>query len=181
MSTRDNLTINCPPLNYTERGSTRVSCLACVMSSANDLAASTSDPSNHTVYRELVALEIASTFSFQGDRWLGDVAPDLLTQGQRLALAEAKERARARAAIEGRIPKHLWYTKGWPTAMPTRPEAVLLAQVRREVAATVGLEIEHATPDGVLARYAELLAQKAAKNGDAPVAMVQAAMVGIGD
>jgi len=151
------------------------------MSSANDLAASTSDPSNHTVYRELVALEIASTFSFQGDRWLGDVAPDLLTQGQRLALAEAKERARARAAIEGRIPKHLWYTKGWPTAMPTRPEAVLLAQVRREVAATVGLEIEHATPDGVLARYAELLAQKAAKNGDAPVAMVQAAMVGIGD
>jgi 3'-phosphoadenosine 5'-phosphosulfate sulfotransferase (PAPS reductase)/FAD synthetase len=151
---------------YTERGSTRVSCLACVMSSANDLVASTSDPSNHEVYRELVALEITSTFSFQGDRWLGDVAPDLLTQAQRNGLAEAKERARARAAIEQRIPKHLWYTKGWPTCMPTQPEAVLLAQVRREVATTVGLEIEYATVDGVLARYAELLAQKAAKNGN---------------
>jgi hypothetical protein len=38
-------------------------------------------------------------------------------------------------------------------------------------AATVDLEIGYATPDGVLARYAELLAQKAAKNGDAPVAI----------
>ena len=151
---------------YIERGSTRVSCLACVMSSANDLIASASDPSNHEVYWELVDLEIASTFSFQGDRWLGDVAPDLLTQGQRNGLAEAKERARARVGIEQRIPRHLWYTKGWPTAMPTRAEAELLAQVRREVAATVGLEIEHATAGGVLARYADLLKQKAAKGGN---------------
>lgn len=149
---------------YTERGSTRVSCLACVLGSQNDLAASASDPHNHDVFRELVALEIESTFSFQAGRWLGDVAPDVLTQAQRDGLRAAKERAAVREAAEARIPRHLWYTQGWPTCIPTAAEAALLAEVRRTVAGAVGLEAACTDAAAIVQRYHELIEQKHKKN-----------------
>jgi 3'-phosphoadenosine 5'-phosphosulfate sulfotransferase (PAPS reductase)/FAD synthetase len=60
---------------YTQYGSSRVSCCFCILSSQNDLAAASSCAENQAVYRDLVALEAASTFQFQLGRWLGDVAP----------------------------------------------------------------------------------------------------------
>ena len=66
-----------------------------------------------------------------------------------------------RALAESRIPRHLLYVKGWPTVMPTPAEAELIAEVRREVAVTVGVAIRYTTGAEVLARYAELMAAKA--------------------
>ena len=39
------------------------------------------------------------------------------------------------------LPGHLLFTKGWPTVMPTHEEAALIADVRRDVAAAVGLQV----------------------------------------
>ncbi len=47
--------------------------------------------------------------------------------------------------------------------MPSREEAELLAEVRREVAAALGLSIECADAQAILDRYADLMAKKAAK------------------
>ncbi len=47
--------------------------------------------------------------------------------------------------------------------MPTREEAELLAEVRREVADAIGLQIERADAQAILDRYADLMARKAAK------------------
>jgi 3'-phosphoadenosine 5'-phosphosulfate sulfotransferase (PAPS reductase)/FAD synthetase len=149
---------------YTKYGMSRISCVNCIMSSADDLRASSTCPDNHPVTRRMVALEVASTFAFQGARWLGDVRPEILGEGLRAQLADAQDRARRRVAIEARIPRHLLYTKGWPHAMPTRAEAELLAEVRREVAALLGFAVRYTDADGVLARFAELLAAKAAKD-----------------
>ncbi len=145
---------------YTHFGMSRVSCAFCIMSNASDLAASTTCPDNAAIYREMVDLEIASTFAFQGSTWLGDVAPRLLTDIQRAALAAAKERGARREKAEARIPKHLLYTKGWPTVMPTLDEARMLCEVRTEVAETLGLVVACTTPDAVLARYRELMDAK---------------------
>lgn len=81
---------------YTKYLMTRVSCVFCIMSSAGDLIASTTCPDNHDIYRTMVELEATSTFAFQSNNWLGDVAPHLL--GSELAdrLALAKESARIR-------------------------------------------------------------------------------------
>lgn len=148
---------------YTRYGMERISCAFCIMGSAGDLAASTTCPDNRDVYREMVALEIASTFGFQGGRWLADVAPHLLDDATRAAVADAKRRAALREAAEQRIPRHLFYTKGWPTVMPTPAEAEVLCSVRAEVGALLGLEVQHASPAAVVARYAELMALAAAK------------------
>jgi hypothetical protein len=45
----------------------------------------------------------------------------------------------------------------WPTIMPTRAEAQLLAEVRQIVAATVGIAIGYSDPDAILDRYAQLM------------------------
>lgn len=151
---------------YTCYNSTRVSCVYCIMGSANDLNASASCPDNADIYRTMVDLEIESTFAFQGSRWLGDVAPHLLTQERREALADAKARALRRSAAEARIPAHLLYTAGWPTGLPTLEEAALLAEVRLEVAAILGIKVRYTTADAVLARYEELIALRDAKKAD---------------
>jgi hypothetical protein len=111
----------------------------------------------------MVNLEIESTFSFQDSQWLGDVAPHLLSGEQRRGLSQAKERAAVREAAESRIPAHLLYTKGWPETMPNADEAALLCEVRRTVAAAVGLSVSYCEPQAVLNRYAELMAAKATK------------------
>jgi 3'-phosphoadenosine 5'-phosphosulfate sulfotransferase (PAPS reductase)/FAD synthetase len=148
---------------YTRYGMSRVSCAYCILAGLADLVASTTCPDNQGLYRELVAIEIISTFSFQESRWLGDVATHLLSEEMRAGLEEAKRRAALRAAAEARVPKHLLYSKGWPTAMPTRAEAALLGEVRENVAAAVGITIRYTNPDAILGRYAELIEAKAQK------------------
>lgn len=145
---------------YRIYGSSRVSCAFCVLAAQADLRAATRCEDNAAIYREIVALEIRSTFSFQGSRWLGDVAPDLLDAATRAALAEAKERAAQRQAAEALIPTHLLYTAGWPTCMPSTGEAGLLAVVRRRVAEAVRLDIGCLDAASIRDRYAVLLRQR---------------------
>ena len=148
---------------YRLYGSTRVSCAFCVLGSEHDLRASSNCADNHAIYREMVALEATSTFSFQSHRWLGDVAPALLDAGLRARLQEAKERARLRVSAEARLPEHLLFVKGWPTVLPTPGEAALIAGVRRDVAQAVGLQVHRTDRDAVLVRYRELMTVARAK------------------
>lgn len=148
---------------YVRFGMSRISCAFCIMADGADLASSAACADNADVYREMVDLEIASSFAFQGSRWLGDVAPHLLSDAQRAGLAAAKEKAARREAIEEQIPDHLLYTKGWPTVMPTLEEAELLCGVRVEIAQLLGIEVECTSPADLIARYADLMAQRAAK------------------
>ena len=140
-----------------QMGSTRVSCTYCVLSSRNNLAVATLCEANHKAYRELVSIEIASTFSFQLGSWLGDVAPHILDQEMREALADAKRRAHRREQAESRLPKHLLYQKGRPIAVPTWDEARLLSEVRKAVAEAVRVDIDYTTPAAIRDRYSELL------------------------
>lgn len=147
---------------YARYGMSRISCAFCIMSNSADLVASASCPDNAPIFRVMTRLEITSTFAFQGAKWLGDVAPQLLNVSQRAELARAKERAARRETAEARIPDHLLYENGWPNVMPTRAEAEMLAEVRREVASAVGISIQCTDADAILARYAELMAAKEA-------------------
>jgi 3'-phosphoadenosine 5'-phosphosulfate sulfotransferase (PAPS reductase)/FAD synthetase len=142
-------------------GMDRISCSYCVLGSAADLAASASCPDNADVYREMVDLELASTFSFQDKHWLADVAPHLLTADQRAELVNVKHCADVRRQEESRIPEHLLFEEGWPKVMPTHEEAELLCDVRLKVAAAVGLEgVNCLDPDALLGRYTELIQER---------------------
>ncbi|WP_244808790.1 phosphoadenosine phosphosulfate reductase family protein [Caballeronia zhejiangensis] len=145
---------------YTVYGASRVSCAYCIMSSLDDLRAAASCADNHDVYREMVRLEAESTFAFQGQRWLADVAPHLLPPELAADVARAKAAAIERQAIEAEIPAHLLFSSGWPTVRPTADEAELLASVRRRVARTVGIEVGYTSAADVMRRYDELLAQR---------------------
>jgi 3'-phosphoadenosine 5'-phosphosulfate sulfotransferase (PAPS reductase)/FAD synthetase len=147
---------------YRVYGSSRVSCSFCIMSSGPDLLAAASCEDNHEAYRLLVELEAVSGYAFQGNRWLGDVAPHLLEDDLRERLKRAKEINAKRKEIEDRIPDHLLYVKGWPTSIPSRADAELLAGVRREVASLSGIEAKYLDADSVITRYAELMTEKAA-------------------
>lgn len=147
---------------YTFHGSSRVSCAFCIMSSAADLAAAAGATENADLYREMVKLELDSTFGFQGARWLVDVAPELLSDSERSRIPDAIRRAGLRVAAEMRIPDELLYVKGWPTFVPSIEQAALIASVRRDVAAAVGLEIKYADAESVRARYEELFNAKQA-------------------
>ena len=145
---------------YTRYGMSRVSCAFCIMSNGDDMIAAATCEDNHDLYREMVALEIRSTFAFQGAKWLGDVAPHLLDAGTAYALQCAKWKAQRREQIEARIPDHLLYTAGWPTVMPTPAEADMLAEVRTEIAELLGITIACYTGKTVHDRYAALMAAK---------------------
>lgn len=145
---------------YTVFGSSRVSCAFCVLASQADLRSASSCITNHEVYRALVALEIESTFSFQEQAWLSDVAPDLLDRDTRINALAVKDKATRRELAERRIPKHLLYEAGWPHCIPTIEEAELLADVRLEVAAAAGITIGFTTPAQIVKRYADLIALK---------------------
>jgi len=150
------------------RGMSRVSCAYCVMGNRSDLATSAACPDNQDLYRAQVDIEIISSFSFQSGHWLGDIAPTLLSQEQQSGLAEAKRRAALREQAEARIPRHLLYTKGWPTVMPSREEARLLSDVRCIVADALELVIDYRDPETILARYAQLMqanTQKRSRGG----------------
>lgn len=157
---------------YTRYGMSRISCAFCIMGNAADLAASSSCPDNADVYREMVALELRSTFAFQGGKWLADLAPHLLPGGHVASVdrkvAAAKAAAAQREQLEARIPDHLLYTKGWPTVMPSESEAEMLCSVRCAVGELVGLDVKYKTPTTLIARYADLMSQKAAKDARGP-------------
>lgn len=153
---------------YTRFGMSRVSCRFCIMSSRADLAAAAAVPESSDIYRRIVALEIASTFAFQGAGWLGDVAPRLLSDAERNRLVLAKLAAARRSASEARIAPGMLYVEGWPTRMLTDAEAQLLAQVRTSVSRAVSLPgVRYLDMPSIHGRYAELMALRDAREGAA--------------
>jgi 3'-phosphoadenosine 5'-phosphosulfate sulfotransferase (PAPS reductase)/FAD synthetase len=145
---------------YTVYGASRYSCVCCIYSTAADIFAGLKCEGNHPTYRRMARLEVESTFAFQADRWLCDAAPSLLDPATRDRISESKQRARLRTDAEKRVPKHLLYTKGWPTCVPTPGEADLLCEVRSAVAAAVGLNVGYTEPAGLIARYEHLMREK---------------------
>jgi hypothetical protein len=124
------------------------------LASRADLLASSRCEYNQQVYRKIVELELESTFSFQSGHWLADVALHLLS---------AKRRALQRELAEAEIPKSLLYAAGWPTRVPTVADAVLLANVRRRVADSVGIPIAYVEPEEIILRYGQLMDLKGTK------------------
>lgn len=148
---------------YRTFGMTRVSCRWCIMSSMADMVAATKQAEGHDLYRQMVTLEIDSGFAFQGSRWLGDVAPHLLSTEQQEGLQLAKQKAVLRKEIESAITKPMFYVKGWPTRMLTDDEADILAGVRRDVTGLYGFEPRFLDRGSIHARYAELIEARAGK------------------
>lgn len=144
---------------YRVFGMSRVSCRFCIMSNLADLTAAAAQPEAHDLYRRMVALESASTFGFQGARWLGDIAPHLLDADARDAFAEGKIKALHRIAAEAKITPGMLYVKGWPTRMLTDGEADVLAVTRQKVSAVLGFHSSHLDRQSVHDRYAELIAE----------------------
>lgn len=152
---------------YERFGSSRVSCVMCILGSRNDHLAALKDERNHAVIRRMADLEIASTFKFQDSRWLCETAWEVLTDKQRARFVGldqgVRERAKAREDAEAAIPPRLLYKKGWPTAVPGRTEAELLAKVRKRVLVAVDVpapQWRFVAADDVRARYQELIQLK---------------------
>lgn len=142
---------------YTRYRSSRVSCVFCIMSSAADLSAASACADNREVYIAMVELEAASSFAFQSTRWLADVAPHLLPADLASRIEQAKVKAKLRRAVESEIPRHLFYTKGWPTSIPSATEADLIASVRRRISEMLDLGASYLTGESVHARYEALM------------------------
>lgn len=150
---------------YTRYGMQRISCVGCIMASGADLQNSISCEDNQPAFREMIELELKSTFSFQSNKWLADVNPEVLGTELAARIEPAKAAAAMRERAEARIPKHLLYEKGWPTSIPTLAEAEILAEVRREVAGLLGLEINYTDAQSIIDRFHELLAKKPTSAG----------------
>ncbi|WP_323021222.1 phosphoadenosine phosphosulfate reductase family protein [Pararhodobacter sp.] len=149
---------------YREFGMSRVSCRFCIMSNLADLSAATAQPEAHDLYRRMVDLEADSSFAFQGSRWLGDLAPHLLSNDARARLDAAKARAAARVSAEQRITPGMLYVKGWPTRMLTDDEADLLAEVRAEISGLFGFRSDCLSRESIHERYADLMSRKEARH-----------------
>lgn len=152
-----------PHQAYNDFGMSRVSCRFCIMSNAADLAAAAAVPESANLYRRMVALEINSTFGFQGSRWLADVKPELLGDEDRAAIEKSKERAAKRVALEKNITKEMLYVKGWPTRQLTDEEAKILASVRRDVCEILGIDSPYLDAESIKGKYAELMAANDAR------------------
>jgi len=155
------------------RGNSRLSCSACFIASENDLRTGAAVPTNHFAFRFIMDLEIRSSFSYQANKRLSNVAAELLTTQQQQevirAKAKAAERRLADAAI---IPKLLFRNhggrRGWPASQPSLAECANLAKARNTIARLFGEEIERVTkieiqyldPKSIYDRYAELLDMK---------------------
>lgn len=142
---------------YGRYGASRVSCAFCIMSRIMDLVAAASVEEHADLYRNLVQIEVSTSFSFQDKVWLGDIAPHLLSEETLIALDKAKRAAIARQREEALIPVHLLFTKHWPTVMPTYSEARLLASIRDNVADIVGISIGYTDAESIIQRYEELM------------------------
>lgn len=147
------------------RGMRRVSCRFCIMQDEHDQRTSAGVAEHIPLLVRLATLEARSTFGFQGSRWIADLRPEVLPDALRAEVPLAKERAERRRRAESRIPEHLLYTEGWPRVMPTPAEAAMIAEVRVEVAAALGVEVTCTDAASVIERYAELMAERAARHG----------------
>lgn len=146
---------------YTAHGLSRVSCVYCIMSSQADLAAAARAAETEGVYLRLSQLEARSTFGFQGEkRWLADVRPDLLPSDLKGEIAEAKVKAAARKASEGRLSKDMLFVSGWPVRMLTDDEADILAGVRREISDLLDIPTPFTDRASIHDRYAELIVKR---------------------
>jgi len=143
-------------------GATRHSCAFCIMGSANDLLVAAGAPGNHWLYRHYVEMEATTTFSFQHNRWLGDVAPHLLSPGLLADLERAKSNAALRRSIEAALPARHRFVKGWPLFVPTHEEAMQIVTCRQIILAQHGLDDAYSTPALVRDRFSELLTMKEA-------------------
>lgn len=156
---------------YIKYGSSRVSCRWCILANEADLRASLLDPAGHALYRRMCELEIESGFAFQGSRWLTSLAPHLLDQGPGRAygsadvpfgisghgmLIGAQLLMARRQNAEAWIPKHLQFTKGWPSCIPTMEESQKLAHMRSEICNLYGWSSPYVTAQTVRDRYQEL-------------------------
>lgn len=148
---------------YSVFGTSRVSCSFCVLARDADLLAATACVENQDVYRELVELEIRSTFGFKENAWLGDIRPDLLSEGQREGLVGAKAKAAQREALESQIPTHLLFSEGYPQVMPTFAEACRLAEIRTQVGELINVPMDFISAEEILIRYEQLMATNEAK------------------
>lgn len=145
---------------YRQFNMSRVSCRFCIMSNQSDLAAAAAQPEAHDLFRSMVDLECRSTFAFQGARWLGDVAPDLLDASMQRRLAETKVKAQERVRFEKAITKDMLYVKGWPVRMLTDQEADILGTVRGAIAHVLGFKPTFTDRSSIHGRYAELIADR---------------------
>lgn len=137
-------------------GSSRFGCSFCVLASANDLSVAAHAPGNLSILLHLVDMEAQSTFSFQPDRWLGDVAPALLPVSLANDLARSKIRAAERRRLEDRMPANLRYVRGWPQRIPSLTEASVILSTRTAILNMHGLSSPYTTPHLVRDRIAEL-------------------------
>ena len=144
-------------------GATRWSCALCTMASANDLSVSTSVAGNHWLYRHYVGMEATSTFSFQPRKWLGDVAPHLLSPGLISDLDRAKRYAAERRSIEAALPARHRFVQGWPLYVPTMDEAAAICAGRSAILYMHGREDAYFTPRKTRDRFAELVAESGAR------------------
>jgi hypothetical protein len=83
------------------------------------------------------------------------LAPELRAQ-----LEEAKLRALRRKAIEAGLPEEMRFVKGWPTRVPTREEADMLARVRTAICELMGIQSDFLTPDALQHRYEQLIQER---------------------
>lgn len=148
---------------YTAYGSSRLSCAFCIMASIRDMQAAASAAGNVPLYLHLVGLEASSTFSFQPDRWLSDVAPRLLSVEQQRAVEVGRHRAAERQAIERAMPAALRYVKGWPVRLPTMDEAAAVAIARGHILEHHGLSNIYGSARAVRDRFADLMDQHSRK------------------
>src|SRR6185312_10781575 len=153
-----------PHVAYRVHGSTRVSCNFCIMGSLPDLIIASKLDEHLDTYLALVDLECRSTFAFQGNRWLADVAPDRIGEDLRTRIALAKAAAAERRAAEATIPPELLFdSKGWPSFVPDASQAQLLAGVRRQVGDAVRLPVKYTDAEAIRSRYSDLLSIRLAK------------------
>lgn len=145
---------------YTRYGSSRLSCAFCIMASIKDMQAAASAAGNVELYLHLVAMEANSTFSFQPDRWLADIAPSLHSPGLQADLIVGRRRAAERQAIEAAMPPELRYVKGWPPRGPSWHEAQAISTARALILGHHGMENIYPTPGHIRERFDELIALK---------------------
>jgi 3'-phosphoadenosine 5'-phosphosulfate sulfotransferase (PAPS reductase)/FAD synthetase len=145
---------------YSSFGMSRVSCRFCIMSSAADIIAAAAVAESQDLYCRMVDLEIASTFAFQGNKWLGDVAPHLLGFRRVEELQDAKVRALARIAVEAKITKGMRYVAGWPTRMLDDAEASILANARQRIGGLFSIAPLYLDVPAIHGRYSSLIAER---------------------
>lgn len=151
---------------YTVYGSSRVSCAFCIMGSLRDLTISAGVEEHLPLLESMVDLECRSTFGFQGNRWLAEVAPQRLSAGLRDRVEKAKRAAEERVRAEASLPASLLFARGgWPTYVPSEREAQLLADVRKRVAEVVGIAIDYTTVSSIRDRYETLIQERDRKSG----------------